>query len=623
MRHLQQALSPTLRKCALALCGLPSLLFAQTAGLSESFNSGIPATFQNLDRDEWPLGDGFRGSVSGSWYVGYAYARQGKVAMSTSRHSVKAPAENWLITPQLTLGNEETWLTWDARSMHYDLPESYKVMISTTGNDPEDFVELARVDAESYAWAHHMVALTGYEGKSVYIAFLHDSDSKFILALDNLYVGELTETAFEGHNRSKYFCGDVGTTPVCGSIRNVGGPVELSELVCVSGVQEWSVPTTNATFHSNEEWAFSFDLPVRVGETTHYDVYAVTKSGNRYPVLSDSVICSYYPRTLLVEKATGTWCTACPGVIPFINKLKDRYGDEVVCVESHSEYQNIAGLSYPTYDRGMATSNYPVIYYNRAHEYPQYDTKSKLENVILRPTVALTNLVVEQQGDDSIQVHAQVVFAEDFDNTSDKFRLGFAILEKEIQLPIPFQKNNATQLVSEEYALIGSPIPADLMFYHNVVRGTESAFLGVAHSLPAQLTAGETYDFDTALAIPENVADRSRLSVVVFALNYWTDEVLNVSEAPLQYTPTGIVGTEQSAQSIHIQPNKEGCQIYFPENAPYVVRVYSLTGALLKTYQGYDDTAMVSLADVRTDAPCLIRAEQGNNSCSRLIRIHP
>ena len=124
MRHLQQALSPTLRKCALALCGLPSLLFAQTAGLSESFNSGIPATFQNLDRDEWPLGDGFRGSVSGSWYVGYAYARQGKVAMSTSRHSVKAPAENWLITPQLTLGNEKTWLTWDARSMHYDLPES-------------------------------------------------------------------------------------------------------------------------------------------------------------------------------------------------------------------------------------------------------------------------------------------------------------------------------------------------------------------------------------------------------------------------------------------------------------------------------------------------------------------
>lgn len=623
MRYLQQALRPTLRKCAFALCGLPSMLFAQTVYLNESFDSGIPSTFQNLDRDEWPLGDGFRGSVSGDWYVGYAYTRQGKVAMSASRHSVKAPAENWLITPQLALGKGTAWLTWDARSMHYDLPESYKVMISTTGNQPEDFVELAHVEAESYAWTHHMVALTGYEEKKIYIAFLHDSDCKFVLALDNLYIGELTGTAFEGHNRSKYFCGDVGTTPVCGSIRNVGGDVELSELVCVSGVQEWAIPAANETFGSNEEWPFSFDLPVRVGETSHYDIFAVTKSGERYPVLSDSVICSYYPRTLLVEKATGTWCTACPGVIPFINKLKDRYGDEMVCVESHSEYQNIAGLSYPTYDRGMATSNYPVIYYNRDHEYPQYDSKSKLDNVILRPTMALTTLAVEQLGDDSIQARAQVVFAENLDNATDKYRLGFAILEKEVQLSVPFQKNNATQLVSEEYAMMSSPIPADLMFYHNVVRGTESAFLGVAHSLPAQLTAGETYNFDTRLAIPENVADRSHLSVVVFALNYWTDEVLNVSETPLQYTPTGIAGTEQSAQSIRIRPNGKGCRIGFPENAPYVVRVYSLAGVLLKTIQGCADTAWIGLDDVAAGVPCLVRAEQTDKVGSRLIQIHP
>ena len=605
---------------SLILLGCPLVLQAQQPVLSANFNSGIPATWQNLDRDALPVGEGFSITVSGNWFSGYANGTTSKVALSSSHHATQGrPADNWLISPQILI-EEGMYLTWEARSLHYDEREQYEVLVSTTDDKPESFQLLQAVDGENYTFTKHILSMEAYVGKQIYLAFRHTSTDGFLLALENVRVGEPTETILVAHDQTRRFCGDTGTHRVVGEVKNFGKPLSLSAIVLRDKRGEemrmsWTADTPLATAGS---CSYAFDLPVTVGEASRYTLFVEAADGTRTPLLRDSVVCSYYPRTLLLEKGSGVWCTACPSVIPFIHQMKERYGEELVCVEYHSAYNDQVHLSDTIYDQGMGSSNYPVIYYNRHKEQPQYSSNSLLPNVIHQPTYALTALQVAQYGNDSIAVEAQVTFAKDLNNAQDRLRFGFAVKERDVTLPYSIQKSNATLLANEEYAMMKNPIPAQWMHYHDLVRGAETAFNGVAESLPAVLHAGETYTYRGILPIPAKAANRQLLSVVIYALDTETDEVLNVSEARLNYTPTGIQPTAQPLSHIRIAALQQRVRVNLPATTPYYIYVYRLNGQLVRTHTG-EGTMQAEVA-LPQAGPYLVKVRQGNGLASCIVQ---
>ena len=163
-----------------------------------------------------------------------------------------------------------------------------------------------------------------------------------------------------------------------------------------------------------------------------------------------------------------------------------------------------------------------------------------LDAILLRPTIAKIDLKSLWSKDGEIEVHANTQFAFDMDNSSDKYRIGFAIVENELKLDFNIQKNNATLYDSEEYRLMDSPIHSKFMFFHNVARGTESAFIGIANSLPTDIRKGEEYTSSYKLKVPSTVKDINNISVISFVLNYHTDDVLNTSISSLGAVPSGI-----------------------------------------------------------------------------------
>lgn len=605
---------------SLILLGCPIVLQAQQPVLSANFNIGIPATWQNLDRDALPVGEGFSINASGNWFSGYANGTTSKVALSTSHHTtLGAPADNWLISPQIQI-EEGMFLTWEARSLHYDEREQYEVLVSTTDNAPESFQLLQAVDGENYAFTKHILSMDAYAGKPIYLAFRHTSTDGFLLALENVRVGVPTETVLVAKDQTRKFCGDTGTHRVTGEVTNFGKPLSLSAIVLRDKQGEemrlpWTADTPLTTAGS---CSYAFDLPVKVGEASRYTLFAEAADGTRTPLLRDSVVCSYYPRTLLLEKGSGVWCTACPSVIPFVHQMKERYGNELVCVEYHSAYNDQVHLSDTLYDQGMGSSNYPVIHYNRQKDHPQYSSNTLLPNVIHQPTYALTALQVAQWGNDSIAIEAQVTFAKDLDNAQDHLRLGFAVTERDVTLPYSIQKSNATLQANEEFAMMKNPIPAQWMHYHDLVRSAETAFSGVAESLPALLRAGETYTYRGFLPIPSKAANRQLLSVVAYALDTKADEVLNVSESHLSYTPTGIQHATAPNSHIRICSQSRGVRVELPTTTPYYIYVYQLNGQLLRTLSGEGTT----LAEISLPAsgPYLVKVKQGNQQSSSIVR---
>lgn len=593
---------------------LSSALASQSTYFLETFNRGIPSTFLNEDVDGLAVGNGFKVSVAENWFAREIYGTDGRAAVSTSHHTFELPTENWLVTPAIQVDSDDVWLAWDAKSVHYDLREDYKVLISTKGASFVNFEEVYSVKEENYLWNHHLISLSNYVGKEIQVAFVHTSTNKFLLAIDNLFIGKLEKTDFEINNFTRRFCGDVQTTKVEGVIRNIGRNETISNIICTSGDIELSLGDLNETLKSSDTICYTFDLPTYVGKASKYLIDVELQDGSRVNLLRDSVVCSYYPRTLLLEKSTGVWCTACPGVIPFVNRLKERYKDEIVYIESHSAYNDHVNLSYPLYDAGLKTINYPAIYYNRYLSTPQYSASdfSKLRNALSRPTFAKIDLNASCDGGNLIHVKTDVQFAKDFDNAKDNYRVGFAIVENEIKLDYNIQVNNAAVLDTEEYALLTSPIQSDFMFYHNVARGTESSFLGIPLSLPSSILKGQTYSYEGELTFPNNIINKNNISVIAFVLNYFTDDVMNVDMASLCTETTHVNSIMSGSQepSFNVDSNKQ-LQVQSPMDGPSVLRIFDLEGRLIEECKYIDKKITHSLTGLKKG--CYILSLQQNN----------
>lgn len=139
---------------------------------------------------------------------------------------------NWLNTPPLAIPSANTTLHWKSASLQ--LPrymDGCQVLVSTTGNNPEDFTDTLFTTAsmtgiigsgnvpvvdsfefspgyihanslqDSAYWDYydnlqlmhgilepHSVSLAAYAGQSIYIAWLHDSDDDYYFSIDDVLV---------------------------------------------------------------------------------------------------------------------------------------------------------------------------------------------------------------------------------------------------------------------------------------------------------------------------------------------------------------------------------------------------------------------------------------------------
>ena len=179
--------------------------------LSENFDSGIvPATFTQIDNDKKvPY---YNNWAASPWIVLDIYGDGSKLAAtSTSYYNPVGTADDWLITPQIDLGDAPL-LYWDAMAFNNRnqnaTRDGYEVYVSTTGNAIADFTEkVFSVDMETLDPTLHTVDLAAYANKKVYIAFRNNTDDRFILAIDNILVMKKSVTNAEmiSNNLKKYY----------------------------------------------------------------------------------------------------------------------------------------------------------------------------------------------------------------------------------------------------------------------------------------------------------------------------------------------------------------------------------------------------------------------------------
>ena len=255
-------------------------LQAQTYLLNENFENGIPATWGNIDQD----GDGF------SWttltYSEDGIEAHGGNACVTSLsydndEDESLTPNNYLVTPAITIPAGLTSahcirLSWwvAAQDPEY-AADYYEVVVSTTGNTAEDFVEtpLFAETLSGNAWIQHTVDLTGYAGETIYIAFIHtESEDEFMMKLDDISVMYFEEAGIS----SSPAAADFGTL----AVNTTSAATQLSIL---SGLLEENITVTcSAPFEvslNNNSFGYTQTL-TRNTNTALFVRYAPTSVGN-------------------------------------------------------------------------------------------------------------------------------------------------------------------------------------------------------------------------------------------------------------------------------------------------------------------------------------------------------
>lgn len=591
------ALYKILNKMNIVFLGLIAATISTTVAaqqkvyLSENFNSGIPADFTVIDGDQNPIETSLynRVTFNSAWAANNITDNSNKAAFSFSRASIDYPQENWLITPQLDLSSDGVaYLRWSAKSVHYDFPEEYKVMVSEKGTSPEDFKEVYSVSGESYFWKEHSVSLKDYAGKKVYVAFVCTSKDKYILAIDDVFVGEPEGYDFDVKSTSSHFAGMESVTTVSGVIRNAGRDATVKSIECVTDDGVLS-SERNVDVAPEGQLDYTFDMPIKNHSVNHYSIKLRFADDTESTVYTDSVISSYFPRTMVLEEGTGNWCNNCPLMIPYLHSVKERMGNDVVVISAHMGDPLFCSV-YSSSDGGVARwlQSLPSTIYNRMNDYKNsdgYHTVGFLERAMLEPTTAMVNFTAEQAGD-KININAKATFGVDYDNSSGYYRVGFALVDNLYDQGDISQSNSSTTYTSSEYLYMPVTIPGELMYYHDVAIEGATACEGIEGSLPEQIKAGETYDINYEMQIPEGrTYGDDDLTVVAFIVQSRAGYVLNAAKVPLKLDGAAVgISNVNAADGIDVEIMSNGqVKVTLPDGGQTGVRVYGLDGSLVRS----------------------------------------
>lgn len=192
---------------------------------SESFEQGIPSTWQNIDND----GDGYKWwkvkeeksfeDINNSTHHGNESIHSNSFLRYGGYNQQALEPNNWLILPEQNLNAEKNYaLTFDIVAFDGGyLKDKIGIYISTDGGnsytqlgDDFDFTQSELGDNVRDVWQEVEVDLSAYSGKKVSIAIVHhNSRDEYMVVMDCMYMWSKdkhmhcvcgSDTEFNGHD---------------------------------------------------------------------------------------------------------------------------------------------------------------------------------------------------------------------------------------------------------------------------------------------------------------------------------------------------------------------------------------------------------------------------------------
>lgn len=478
-------------------------------------------------------------------------------------------ANAWLVTGRIDIPAKNCKLSWKSESLNASKLDGLKIFISTVGGNPEtDFPENPvweskaesagesdRLDGE---WNEHQISLDDYAGKSIWIAFVNQTNNGQVLCLDDVRV------FFDGN----YIVESALPRLAVGETIEVKGRLVVKKAavkaytVCCCSVDGKVLAQTYSglDLQPSESHEFILNTPMILGEKgvyTPYQLWAEVE-GDQSIGLTDSVArVSFVPtRRVVLEEGTGTWCGWCPQGILAIENLHTLYGDHVIPIAVH----NADVMTVEAYNSGLGFSAFPMGVVNR--QYGCYPMRNEgkdyffegagtfLEAVewamaeLQTVETTLSEAVLEEG---TLRLTSETRFA--IAPALANYRLAYVLMENDVTPAKTYQTNylaTSTLPIFGDFAKGGKYGQNNIvnMPFQDVARAIYPSFGGAADCLPAQPVIDEPYAHSVEMDLTKvTVEDSTCLVAVAMLIDAQTGFVVAADTKAVDFRgeATGIV----------------------------------------------------------------------------------
>lgn len=240
-----------------------------------------------------------------------------------------------------------------------------------------------------------------------------------------------------------------------------------------------------------------------------------------------------YPKKVVVEEGTGTWCGWCPRGAVGLAKMKEQYPDSFIGIAVHQG----DAMAVTSYINNLGFKSYPTSKTQRKTE--QDPSFGNLEAAYLKEMAIPSQIGIEVEAEldpveKKINITSAVTFGYDASNAN--YRIAYVVMENDV--------TGYTQ--TNYYAGGGSgpmegweskPNPAAVPF-EDVARGIYSEFKGVPNSIPTTVQENVPVEHTYTIDLPSTIQDLNQLEVVAMLIKVSSGEIVNADKTHLEYDVT-------------------------------------------------------------------------------------
>lgn len=240
---------------------------------------------------------------------------------------------------------------------------------------------------------------------------------------------------------------------------------------------------------------------------------------------------SPYPRKMVVEEWTGTWCGMCVRGIVGMHYMEENYGNEdFIGIAVHNN-DRMESPSYKGFIDNYILSSYPGCIINRTKVAdPSAEVLQNNYDIISQSHTYCrveASAIPPEKDASSLEVSATASFAIDLEEAN--LMMTFVITQNDVG-PYPQYNNYSSGMFGpmEGWENKGNYV---LTTYDDVVRDATDC-LGIPGSIPGQIEAGKDYTFSTTLSL-DNVTDIDKCRLVVLLIDGNNGEIVNADRIDL------------------------------------------------------------------------------------------
>lgn len=233
-----------------------------------------------------------------------------------------------------------------------------------------------------------------------------------------------------------------------------------------------------------------------------------------------------YPRRMVMEEATATWCGWCPQGIVAIDGLKRDFPDNFLAIAIHGNGDKMAYVD----EYGLQVNGYPSAFLNRQSTSVDYSwLKRKIEKAgLTTDKMVRIDSVTYVEADETYKVCTTTRVANAMANA--QLRLVYVVTEDSVG---PYKQTNNFAGESEEMGGFENLPTKVEMLYSDVARFIYPSCNGLEGSVPSTLEACKDYAYAANVSANFNCDDYGKLQLTVMLYDAATNTIVNADRMPL------------------------------------------------------------------------------------------